>query len=117
MARFDAALAKARTGDFVYLDPPYAPTSRTSSFTAYTENRFGADDQARLQGLVVNLAREGCNLLLSNSTAPAIRRLYADDRHAREAGLRAFTVPARRAINSRASRRGPVLEFVITNIV
>jgi hypothetical protein len=66
---------------------------------------------------VVGLAREGCRMLLSNSTAPVIRRLYADDRHARDAGLRAFTVPARRAINSRASRRGPVLEFVITNIV
>lgn len=115
--KFDVALAKARTGDFVYLDPPYAPTSPTASFTAYTAGGFAADDQARLQGLVVGLAREGCNLLLSNSTAPAIRQLYADDGSARAAGLRAFTVPARRAINSRASRRGPVLEFVITNIV
>jgi DNA adenine methylase len=116
-ARFDAALATARTGDFVYLDPPYAPVSRTASFTAYTRGGFAADDQARLQGLVLDLAREGCRMLLSNSTAPAIQTLYADNRNAREAGLRAFTVPARRAINSRASRRGPVLEFVITNIV
>jgi DNA adenine methylase len=116
-ARFDAALANARAGDFVYLDPPYAPTSRTASFTAYTQSGFAADDQARLHGLVVDLAREGCRMLMSNSTAPAIRRLYADDRNAHDAGLRAFTVPARRAINSRASKRGPVLEFVITNIV
>jgi DNA adenine methylase len=116
-ARFDVALADARPGDFVYLDPPYAPTSRTASFTSYTQGGFAAGDQARLQALVVGLARKGCRMLLSNSTAPAIRRLYADDRHARDAGLRAFTVPARRAINSRASRRGPVLEFVITNIV
>jgi DNA adenine methylase len=116
-ARFDVALAGARPGDFVYLDPPYAPTSRTASFTSYTQGGFAAGDQARLQALVVGLAREGCRMLLSNSTAPAIRRLYADDRHARDAGLRAFTVPARRAINSRVSRRGPVLEFVITNIV
>jgi DNA adenine methylase len=116
-ARFDAALATARTGDFVYLDPPYAPLSRTASFTAYTQGGFADDDQARLQGLVVDLAREGCRMLLSNSTAPAIRRLYAENRNARDAGLRAFTIPARRAINSRASRRGPVLEFVITNIV
>jgi DNA adenine methylase len=116
-ARFDAALATARTGDFVYLDPPYAPLSRTASFTAYTRAGFAADDQARLQGLVVDLAREGCRMLLSNSTAPAIRGLYADNQKARNAGLRAFTVPARRAINSRASRRGPVLEFVITNVV
>jgi DNA adenine methylase len=116
-ARFDTALATARTGDFVYLDPPYAPLSRTASFTSYTPGGFAVDDQARLQGLVVDLAREGCRMLLSNSTAPAIRSLYAENHNARDAGLRAYTIPARRAINSRASRRGPVLEFVITNIV
>ncbi|MGH9315444.1 MAG: DNA adenine methylase [Vicinamibacterales bacterium] len=117
IARFDAALACARPGDFVYLDPPYAPTSRTSSFTAYTAGGFAAADQDRLQALVVELARGGCRMLLSNSTAPAIKRLYADNRRVRAAGLRALAVPARRAINSRASRRGPVMEFVITNIV
>lgn len=66
---------------------------------------------------MVELARGGCRMLLSNSTAPAIKRLYADNRRVRAAGLRALAVPARRAINSRASRRGPVMEFVITNIV
>jgi DNA adenine methylase len=115
-ARFDAALAKARPGDFVYLDPPYAPVSRTASFTSYTAGGFSAEEQARLQALVVDLSRRGCHVLLSNSTAPDIRRLYADDRRARAAGLRALTVPARRAINSRAGGRGAVLEYVITNI-
>lgn len=115
-ARFDAPLAGARSEDFVYLDPPYAPVSRTASFTAYTAGGFSADDQARLQAMVIDLSRRGCHVLLSNSTAPDVRRLYADDRRARAAGLRALTVPARRAINSRAAGRGAVLEYVITNI-
>lgn len=114
--RFDDALAETRPGDFVYLDPPYAPVSRTAQFTSYTAERFGADEQARLQRTVVEIAGRGASVLLSNSAAPEIRRLYADSGEARQAGLTARTVRARRAINSRASRRGPVLEFLITNV-
>ncbi len=115
--RFEEALGDGRPGDFVYLDPPYAPVSRTSQFTSYTAAGFGPDEQARLQQAVVGLARLGARVLLSNSTAPDIRRLYADNVEARSAGLRAKTVEARRSINSRASRRGAVREYLITNIV
>jgi DNA adenine methylase len=114
---FEEALGNGRPADFVYLDPPYAPLSRTSQFTSYTAARFGPEEQSRLQQAVVGLARLGARVLLSNSTAPDIRRLYADNVEARSAGLRAQTVDARRAINSRASRRGAVREYLITNIV
>jgi len=112
---FDSALADAGASDFVYLDPPYAPLSTTARFTSYTAGGFSAAEQARLQEAVIDLASRGAFVLLSNSSAPEIRRLYASD-NARRAGLRAKTVPARRAINSRASSRGPVQEYVITNI-
>jgi DNA adenine methylase len=113
---FERALDRTGPTDFVYLDPPYSPVSRTAHFTAYTASRFGPDDQATLQRLVVTLARRGTSVLLSNSAAPDIRRLYKDDVEARAARLAVKTVPARRAINSRASRRGAVREYVITNI-
>jgi DNA adenine methylase len=113
---FEAALADAGPGDFVYVDPPYAPVSATARFTAYTAGGFGPADQARLRDVVVELARRGAAVLLSNSTAPEIQVLYVDHRPARAAGLRAFTVPARRAINSRGTARGPVLEYLITNL-
>jgi DNA adenine methylase len=113
---FADALAGAGRGDFVYLDPPYAPVSRTAQFTSYTAARFGAGEQASLQRTVLEIAGRGACVLLSNSAAPEIRHLYADSGEARRAGLTARTVRARRAINSRASRRGSVLEYLITNV-
>ena len=113
---FERALGEARAEDFVYLDPPYAPVSRTAHFTSYTSERFGQQNQAQLQRTVIRLAERGVNVLLSNSFAPDIRALYAENAKARDAGLRASTVEARRAINSRASARGAVLEYLITNI-
>ena len=105
---FERALDVAESGDFLYFDPPYAPISATSSFTAYTALRFDGRDQERLQQVVLALAARGCHVILSNSTADAIANLYDTNAEASAAGLRAHRVPARRAINSNASRRGPV---------
>lgn len=113
---FERALEFATDGDFLYFDPPYAPVSRTANFTSYTSPRFDASDHVRLQQVAIELAARGCHVLVSNSTATEIGRLYEDSATAQAAGLHAFRVPARRAVNSDASRRGPVEEFLITNI-
>jgi DNA adenine methylase len=116
VSAFDTALADAGEDDFVYLDPPYAPLNGTSRFTSYTAGGFDAVQQEELQRAVIALAGRGASVLLSNSDAPQIRALYARHRGARRAGLRATTVVARRAINSRAASRGPVREYLITNV-
>ena len=115
-APYEAVLDVARPRDFVYLDPPYAPLSTTASFTSYTPDRFDADAQRRLQEVVIRLARRRCHVVLSNSTAPEIAALYDGNTEAERAGMRAYKVPARRAINSNAARRGPIQEYVITNV-
>jgi DNA adenine methylase len=113
---FESVLEIAAAGDFVYFDPPYAPLSATSNFTAYTALRFGAEDQRRLQQIVIALATRGCSVLLSNSTADEITALYEHSAAARAAGLRAIRVPARRAINRNAAQRGVVDEYLISNV-
>lgn len=115
-ARFESILHDAQAGDLVYVDPPYAPLTRTAVFTSYTAARFSSDDQRRLQQVVVELARRGAWVILSNSTAPEIAALYDGNPEAEAAGLRAHTVSAKRAINAKPSARGPVLEYLITNV-
>lgn len=113
---FKRLLDTARRREFIYFDPPYAPVSKTAHFQSYTAGGFSADDQKQLQKVVIALARRGCWVVLSNSVAPQIQELYDTNVEARRAGLRAHRVPARRAINSDASARGCVEEYLISNV-
>lgn len=112
---FEGVLGDARRGDLIYCDPPYAPLSATAHFTGYTAHGFGVQDQRRLRECIVEAAGRGAAVIVSNSTAPLITELY-DRREVRRAGLRLHRVPARRAINARATARGPVDELLITNL-
>ena len=112
---FDETLAGAGAGDFVYCDPPYAALTRTSSFASYTADSFTAFDQVRLQQAVIAACDRGARVVVSNSSAAEIVKIYgAAEAHA--AGLRIRRVPARRAINSHAAKRGPVDELIISNV-
>jgi DNA adenine methylase len=98
---------EAKKNDFVYFDPPYHPRSTTAYFTAYTRDAFGQKDQEELADVYRALDRKGCYLMLSNSDTPLVRELYKD--------FDMREVSARRNINSRADRRGPIGEFVVLN--
>ena len=112
---FDRTLEEAGKGDFVYCDPPYAPLSRTSSFANYTAEGFTAFDQRRLQQKVVAACKRGAFVVVSNSSAAEILSAYTT-LDAQKVGLQVRPVPARRAINSKASSRGPVDELIISNV-
>jgi DNA adenine methylase len=104
---FEKAAEEAGPGDLVYFDPPYVPLSETSSFTSYTRHGFGPAEQERLRDVARQLGRRGVHVLVSNSSAELVRELYAG----RDFAL--VEIEARRAINSRADRRGPVTELLI----
>ena len=104
---FESIVDRAEPGDFVYLDPPYVPISKSSSFTAYQAEGFSADDQFRLANVVATLDANNVSVLLSNSDTPAVRDLFA--------GLTIDTVFARRSINSKGSGRGVVPEVLVRN--
>jgi DNA adenine methylase len=103
---FEVVVAKAKRGDFVYFDPPYVPLSTTSSFTSYTSHGFGDAEQIRLRDTARNLKKRGVRVLLSNSSAPSVRKLYAD-------GFDLVRVSATRAVNSKATARGAIVELLI----
>ena len=99
--------SRASGGDFVYFDPPYVPLSETAYFTSYTAKEFGIDEQKRLATTATLLAKQGSHVALSNSGHPDVVETYS---------AKVFTlgeVRARRAINSDAKSRGPILEYLI----
>ena len=59
-------LKKAKSGDFVYFDPPYYPISKTASFTLYTKESFLEKEQAELRDTFTTLHNRGCFVMLSN---------------------------------------------------
>jgi DNA adenine methylase len=74
----DLLLNRVRKDDFIYLDPPYNPTSRTARFTGYTKGGFKYKDQVELANIFKKLDKRGCKILLSNSDTPFVRELYSD---------------------------------------
>ena len=104
---FERLLEHATSGDFVYLDPPYEPASKTADFTRYEQDGFTREDQVRLRYVFSELDRRRCKLMLSNSDVPFIHELYR--------GFHIDLVTSPRSINSDSAGRGLVTEVVVRN--
>lgn len=103
-------LKTAKSGDFIYLDPPYYPINATSSFTSYTAEGFLEKEQTELRDTFVKLHEKGCFVMLSNSDTPFINELYSGID-----GIIINKITAGRSINSKGSGRGKITEVLVTN--
>lgn len=104
---YKEALKGIRKGSFVYLDPPYMPISSSSSFTGYTANGFGENEQIALKKKCDELDRKGIKFLLSNSSCDFIEELYKD--------YIIEKVAAKRTINAKPDKRGAIDEVLVRN--
>ena len=107
LAGFEAVEEEARSGDFVYFDPPYHPRSETACFTEYAAGGFDTMMQAELKALCERLDKKNVKVMISNSDTDLIWDLYH--------GFKVERVEALRAINSKGDRRGHINELVIRN--
>ena len=104
---YKEAIKNAKSGDLVYLDPPYYPLTGTSKFTEYQAGGFTVDDQVELSGIFRELNTKGCYVVMSNSSCKEVRQLYSD--------FSISEIDVARAINSKVGKRGKVKELVIKN--
>lgn len=96
-ADFASTLAKARKGDFVFIDPPYTINHNINGFRKYNERIFKWSDQIRLRDLAFCAKRRGAQVLILNADHDSIRDLYTGfgematlQRHSVLAGNSAF---------------------------
>jgi DNA adenine methylase len=104
---FEESCSTAVPGDLVFLDPPYVPLNDTSYFTSYTKSGFGIKEQERLAAMFRTLSTKNVQVVASNSNSPIVRELYK--------GFHFTEVQAKRCVNSKGDKRGPITELIITN--
>jgi DNA adenine methylase len=103
---FVEAFARIEAGDFVYLDPPYAPETDTS-FVGYVAEGFGT---AMHRSLFDQCARLRATFLMSNANVTLVREAFPEPTYRTE------TILCRRAINSKRPN-ATTHEVLITNAV
>ena len=86
-------IGKAKPGDFIYLDPPYAPI-KEDSFVSYTAGGFSKKDHDRLFNICELLTSRGIQFLMSNSDSPLVRKAFPEPYITR-------TIECKRAIHSK----------------
>ena len=99
---------------FYYFDPPYRPLTQTASFTAYSKEGFGDEQQKRLADFCRLLDKDGHQWLLSNSDP---HNANPNDMFFEEIfkGFDIHRVSASRMINSKSDGRGKISELAIRN--
>lgn len=111
---FNTCLEYAGKKTFMYLDPPYRPLNKTSSFTGYSSEGFSEEDQIRLADFFVNADQAGSKIMLSNSDP----RNEDPSDHFFDDLFRDYHIErilAKRIINSVGEKRGAINELIIRN--
>ncbi len=88
----------------IYCDPPYAPLSKTASFTGYAANKFTLEDQQQLATFAKQLAKKGAVVLISNHDTPFTRSIYK--------GAKLKKIEVSRTISCHGGTRSKVSELI-----
>jgi DNA adenine methylase len=73
---FSDTISRAKSGDFLYIDPPYTARHNNNNFLKYNERIFSWADQKRLAACLAEAAKRGASILLSNADHTCIHELY-----------------------------------------
>lgn len=108
---FREVLGHAKTGDFVYLDPPYLPVfSRpdiekepTAKFNKYTAKTFELPDLIELASICTDLSDRGVRWVMSNRDTEIVRDLFPGAEIIRFTTHRSLAAQSRREVEAHQS--------------
>jgi len=104
-SNFTDSIEKISKGDFVYLDPPYAPKNKTS-FVGYTKHGFNLDTHTKLFDEIIKLNEKKIKFIMSNAKVELVLDYFKN--------YDCEDIIARRAINSK-NPGSTATELIISN--
>ena len=104
---YEQSLSSVQAGDFVYLDPPYAPETDTS-FDTYVAGGFPKEAHEKLFTMCQGFKQKQVQFLLSNANVPLVLNAFPEPQY------QVYLVAARRAIHSK-DPSATTNEVLITN--
>jgi DNA adenine methylase len=107
VCNFEDALIEIKSGDFIYLDPPYAQEN-DKSFVSYTKDNFNLEANKKLFDLCDSFKNKNVKMLLSNADVTLIRNSFPSPLY------NSTVISCRRAINSK-NPNSRTNEVLITN--
>ena len=88
---FEISMAECQSGDFMYLDPPYAPVN-TNSFVGYTKDGFTLERHKNLFNLIKLCPGK---IMMSNADVKLVRDYFEDKKY------NIISLSCKRSINSK----------------
>ena len=74
---FREPLKKVRSGDFVFLDPPYTVAHDNNGFIKYNQKLFAWQDQKRLATGIKSIVDKGAHYILTNAAHSTVEDLFS----------------------------------------
>lgn len=107
VADFESSIDRAKSGDLIFVDPPYTAKHNQNGFLKYNENIFSWEDQLRLKCALERADTRGALIVLTNANHKSVRDLYS--------GFRKQTLSRQSVLAGRVSARGATEELVVRN--
>lgn len=106
---FHSTLKNIRSGDLVFIDPPYTVSHNNNGFIKYNQSLFSIEDQHRLARYIDDIRSKGANYILTNAAHVAIKDIFDN-------GDRRIEVSRASLIGGKKANRGAVSEYIFTNL-
>lgn len=99
---------KAKTNDFVFLDPPYTVAHENNGFIQYNQSIFSWENQIELSKITQEFSINNVHFLVTNAFHKSIQELYEFNQ-----------IPISRSstIGGKGAKRSQYKEILITNII
>jgi DNA adenine methylase len=106
---FIDSLDNIKSGDLVFLDPPYTVSHNNNGFIKYNKTLFSLEDQIRLSKFIDSVKDKGAYYILTNAAHKIILEIF-------EKGDYCYELSRTSLIGGDKAKRGVVSEYIFTNI-